>query len=109
MRPVLAGWAAGQGRSADSAPQNGELTMLGEITHLQGIIDDLAVLTAEPHKLPPASEQVCQPWDRTGGDGLPLLGRVEEKRGQRLGETAEKKGPDVSRHLLWGMQGHLPR
>lgn len=38
--------------------QNGELTMLGEITHLQGIIDDLVVLTAEPHKLPPASEQV---------------------------------------------------
>ncbi|XP_062966598.1 protein MTSS 2 isoform X3 [Cynocephalus volans] len=36
---------------------NGELTMLGEITHLQGIIDDLVVLTAEPHKLPPASEQ----------------------------------------------------
>lgn len=32
--------------------------MLGEITHLQGIIDDLVVLTAEPHKLPPASEQV---------------------------------------------------
>lgn len=39
-------------------PQNGELTMLGEITHLQGIIDDLVVLTADPHKLPPASEQV---------------------------------------------------
>lgn len=32
--------------------------MLGEITHLQGIIDDLTVLTSEPHKLPPASEQV---------------------------------------------------
>lgn len=32
--------------------------MLGEITHLQGIIEDLVVLTAEPHKLPPASEQV---------------------------------------------------
>lgn len=38
--------------------------MLGEITHLQGIIDDLVVLTAEPHKLPPASEQVSVwgPW-----------------------------------------------
>lgn len=36
--------------------------MLGEITHLQGIIDDLVVLTAEPHKLPPASEQVCPAW-----------------------------------------------
>lgn len=32
--------------------------MLGEITHLQGIIDDLVVLTADPHKLPTASEQV---------------------------------------------------
>ncbi|KAH0619419.1 hypothetical protein JD844_000032 [Phrynosoma platyrhinos] len=36
---------------------NGEITMLGEITHLQGIIDDLVVLTADPHKLPLASEQ----------------------------------------------------
>lgn len=35
--------------------------MLGEITHLQAIIDDLTVLTTDPHKLPPASEQVMQP------------------------------------------------
>lgn len=32
--------------------------MLGEITHLQAIIDDLTVLTTDPHKLPAASEQV---------------------------------------------------
>lgn len=32
--------------------------MLGEITHLQAIIDDLTLLTTDPHKLPPASEQV---------------------------------------------------
>lgn len=32
--------------------------MLGEVTHLQAIVDDLAVLTEDPHKLPPASEQV---------------------------------------------------
>lgn len=32
--------------------------MLGEITHLQAIIDDLTVLTTDPHKLPPASEQL---------------------------------------------------
>lgn len=44
--------------------------MLGEITHLQGIIEDLVVLTAEPHKLPPASEQVSV---------------------ERLGETAARK------------------
>lgn len=35
--------------------------MLGEITHLQAIIDDLTVLTTDPHKLPPASEQVRRP------------------------------------------------
>lgn len=41
--------------------QNGEIAMLGEITHLQAIIDDLTVLTTDPHKLPPASEQVTRP------------------------------------------------
>uniref|UniRef100_A0A8B9GN09 IMD domain-containing protein n=1 Tax=Amazona collaria TaxID=241587 RepID=A0A8B9GN09_9PSIT len=45
---------------------NGELTMLGEITHLQGIIEDLVVLIMEPHKLPPASEQVIK--DLKGSD-----------------------------------------
>lgn len=43
--------------------------MLGEITHLQGIIDDLVVLTAEPHKLPPASEQVWEPSGQEPGAG----------------------------------------
>ncbi|KAG7259323.1 hypothetical protein CRUP_006592 [Coryphaenoides rupestris] len=37
---------------------NGEIAMLGEITHLQAIVDDLTVLTEDPHKLPPASEQM---------------------------------------------------
>lgn len=37
---------------------NGEIAMLGEATHLQAIIDDLTVLTTDPHKLPEASEQV---------------------------------------------------
>ncbi|GCB83049.1 hypothetical protein scyTo_0023808 [Scyliorhinus torazame] len=32
--------------------------MLGEVTHLQTILEDLTNLTAEPQKLPPASEQV---------------------------------------------------
>lgn len=32
--------------------------MLGEVTHLQTISDDLRSLTSDPHKLPPASEQV---------------------------------------------------
>lgn len=39
--------------------------MLGEITHLQTISDDLKSLTMDPHKLPPSSEQVSfffLPW-----------------------------------------------
>uniref|UniRef100_A0A8C7JCU0 MTSS I-BAR domain containing 1 n=1 Tax=Oncorhynchus kisutch TaxID=8019 RepID=A0A8C7JCU0_ONCKI len=35
-----------------------EMSMLGEITHLQTLTDDLKALTMDPHKLPPASEQV---------------------------------------------------
>ncbi|XP_063311853.1 protein MTSS 2-like isoform X2 [Pelobates fuscus] len=35
-----------------------EIGMLGEITHLQTILEDLTHLTAEPNKLPPMSEQV---------------------------------------------------
>ncbi|GAA6069351.1 protein MTSS 1 isoform X4 [Tachysurus ichikawai] len=35
-----------------------EVCMLGEITHLQSISDDLRSLTMDPHKLPPSSEQV---------------------------------------------------
>nr|XP_023683378.1 metastasis suppressor protein 1-like isoform X1 [Paramormyrops kingsleyae] len=43
-----------------------EIAMLGEITHLQAITDDLKVLTVDPHKLPPASEQVI--LDLKGSD-----------------------------------------
>lgn len=35
-----------------------EVCMLGEITHLQSISDDLRALTMDPHKLPSSSEQV---------------------------------------------------
>ncbi|XP_041446188.1 protein MTSS 2 isoform X2 [Xenopus laevis] len=45
---------------------NGEIHMLAEVTHLQAIIDDLVVLTDEPHKLPAASEQVIT--DLKGSD-----------------------------------------
>uniref|UniRef100_A0A672H858 Protein MTSS 2-like n=1 Tax=Salarias fasciatus TaxID=181472 RepID=A0A672H858_SALFA len=45
---------------------NVEIAMLGEITHLQPIVDDLTVLTEDPHKLPPASEQVIR--DLKGSD-----------------------------------------
>ncbi|XP_043072501.1 MTSS I-BAR domain containing 2a isoform X6 [Puntigrus tetrazona] len=44
----------------------GEIAMLGEATHLQAIIDDLSVLTTDPHKLPEASEQVI--LDLKGSD-----------------------------------------
>ncbi|MED6238191.1 hypothetical protein ATANTOWER_011998 [Ataeniobius toweri] len=45
---------------------NVEIAMLGEITHLQAIVDDLTALTEDPHKLPPASEQVIR--DLKGSD-----------------------------------------
>lgn len=38
--------------------QDHEINMLGEVTHLQTILGDLINLTAEPNKLPAASEQV---------------------------------------------------
>ncbi|KAM9807331.1 protein MTSS 1-like isoform 9-T10 [Syngnathus typhle] len=43
-----------------------EISMLGEVTHLQAISDDLKLLTSDPHKLPPASEQVIM--DLKGSD-----------------------------------------
>uniref|UniRef100_A0A3B5MET0 IMD domain-containing protein n=1 Tax=Xiphophorus couchianus TaxID=32473 RepID=A0A3B5MET0_9TELE len=43
-----------------------EINMLGEVTHLQTILEDLSVLTAEPTKLPAASEQVI--LDLKGSD-----------------------------------------
>lgn len=38
--------------------QDEEMSMLGEITHLQTLTDDLKILTMDPHKLPASSEQV---------------------------------------------------
>uniref|UniRef100_A0A1A8PBS9 Metastasis suppressor 1 n=1 Tax=Nothobranchius rachovii TaxID=451742 RepID=A0A1A8PBS9_9TELE len=35
-----------------------EISLLAEVTHLQTISEDLKALTSDPHKLPPASEQV---------------------------------------------------
>ncbi|XP_054640322.1 protein MTSS 1 isoform X2 [Dunckerocampus dactyliophorus] len=43
-----------------------EVNMLGEVTHLQTLLEDLTNLTAEPNKLPPASEQVI--LDLKGSD-----------------------------------------
>ncbi|XP_043972914.1 protein MTSS 1-like isoform X4 [Gambusia affinis] len=43
-----------------------EMSMLAEVTHLQTISEDLKALTSDPHKLPPASEQVIS--DLKGSD-----------------------------------------
>ncbi|XP_047667181.1 protein MTSS 1-like isoform X12 [Tachysurus fulvidraco] len=43
-----------------------EMAMLGEIVHLQTIAEDLKSLTMDPHKLPPASEQIIH--DLKGSD-----------------------------------------
>uniref|UniRef100_A0A1A7WRE4 Metastasis suppressor 1 n=1 Tax=Iconisemion striatum TaxID=60296 RepID=A0A1A7WRE4_9TELE len=43
-----------------------EISMLAEVTHLQTISEDLKALTSDPHKLPPASEQVI--LDLKGSD-----------------------------------------
>uniref|UniRef100_A0A8C1HII9 MTSS I-BAR domain containing 1 n=1 Tax=Cyprinus carpio carpio TaxID=630221 RepID=A0A8C1HII9_CYPCA len=43
-----------------------EISMLGEVTHLQTILEDLGNLTADPNTLPPASEQVI--LDLKGSD-----------------------------------------
>ena len=71
--------------------------MLGEITPLQGIIDDLVVLTADPHKLPPASEQVrpaltSRAKTRTSEEMvLPSCGHSRKKRGALWGGPCGKK------------------
>ncbi|XP_077951434.1 protein MTSS 1 isoform X7 [Gasterosteus aculeatus] len=43
-----------------------EISMLGEVIHLQAISDDLKALTSDPHTLPAASEQVI--LDLKGSD-----------------------------------------
>nr|XP_032816709.1 protein MTSS 2 isoform X2 [Petromyzon marinus] len=43
-----------------------EVAMLGDVTHLQAILDDLSSLTKDPHALPPASEQLI--LDLKGSD-----------------------------------------
>lgn len=72
--------------------QNGEIAMLGEITHLQAIIDDLTVLTTDPHKLPPASEQVrhgrtaCGTRNVGGGRGEVIKQRPSSLSGDHRSE-----------------------
>lgn len=65
LKPVLVSAALGPPppppwRLTFSMPcvQDHEINMLGEVTHLQTILEDLIHLTAEPGKLPPSSEQV---------------------------------------------------
>lgn len=89
--------------------------MLGEITHLQGIIDDLVVLTAEPHKLPPASEQVRPPLEsraetRTREETvLPSCRERVDKRGRCLGEALGRRRPETVPQPLGDFWEYLPR
>lgn len=48
--------------------QEEEISMLGEITHLQTISEDLKSLTMDPHKLPSSSEQVGFRGSLTGSN-----------------------------------------
>lgn len=65
--------------------------MLGEITHLQAIIDDLTVLTTDPHKLPPASEQVNTHTDIFETRHIQLFNDVkkQEKNKSRVAKQTE--------------------
>lgn len=54
--------------------QEEEMSMLGEITHLRTLTDDLKTLTMDPHKLPASSEQVRArrpPGGQLTGEPLP--------------------------------------
>lgn len=68
LKPVLVSAALGSSQRLTPPPrrltfsvpraQDHEINMLGEVTHLQTILEDLIHLTAEPSKLPASSEQV---------------------------------------------------
>lgn len=47
--------------------------MLGEITHLQTISEDLKSLTMDPHKLPSSSEQVGTVRDKSESEFRDLV------------------------------------
>lgn len=82
------------------AAQTGEITMLGEITHLQGIMEDLVVLTAEPHKLPPTSEQVRSTRTGCAGGGRECKGGMGMFGGEYFWEERQQHVSTGSREQL---------
>ncbi|TKS71851.1 Metastasis suppressor protein 1 [Collichthys lucidus] len=64
--------------------------MLGEVTHLQTILEDLTNLTAEPNKLPAASEQRCS-------SPYLLIGCDESGRSLSEGNSPSRLGRQGSR------------
>uniref|UniRef100_A0A8C7X3X1 MTSS I-BAR domain containing 2 n=1 Tax=Oryzias sinensis TaxID=183150 RepID=A0A8C7X3X1_9TELE len=85
---------------------NGEIAMLGEITHLQAIIDDLTVLTTDPHKLPPASEQVIK--DLKGSDYSCSSGSRKSSMCSAHSSASRSSGGGVSTGVGGGSQPHSP-
>lgn len=83
---------------------------------LQGIIDDLVVLTAEPHKLPPASEQVRPGDGAEEGMACPDSGTAEpgfEPSGVLHGHSGlaplpRTVSPQKHQVLPWPGQGSVP-
>ncbi|TKS71872.1 Metastasis suppressor protein 1 [Collichthys lucidus] len=67
-----------------------EINMLGEVTHLQTILEDLTNLTAEPNKLPAASEQRCS-------SPYLLIGCDESGRSLSEGNSPSRLGRQGSR------------
>uniref|UniRef100_A0A8C4SET6 MTSS I-BAR domain containing 1 n=1 Tax=Erpetoichthys calabaricus TaxID=27687 RepID=A0A8C4SET6_ERPCA len=78
-----------------------EIGMLGEVTHLQSILEDLTTLTLEPNKLPPASEQVI--LDLKGSD----YNYTYQTPPASPGSTISRKGSISSNYQNASMR-HVP-
>ncbi|KAG2461735.1 IF6 factor, partial [Polypterus senegalus] len=81
--------------------QDEEIGMLGEVTHLQSILEDLTTLTLEPNKLPPASEQVI--LDLKGSD----YNYTYQTPPASPGSTISRKGSISSNYQNASMR-HVP-
>ncbi|KAK7898205.1 hypothetical protein WMY93_019058 [Mugilogobius chulae] len=80
-----------------------EVALLGEISHLQSLSDDLRTLSMDPHKLPPSSEQVlvdlkssdCS-WTLQNSAFVSELHRLQEVQHVQLGEQCEQRRLQLS-------------
>ncbi|KAI3357157.1 hypothetical protein L3Q82_015460 [Scortum barcoo] len=79
-----------------------EISMLGEVTDLQAISDELKALTSDPQKLPPASEQVI--LDLKGSDcgwsyqTPPTMSRKSSMCSSTLPQQAPSRLSSISSH-----------